>query len=65
MTEEYQEEGIDISSIVLLDSNRILLDTDYTDEMAKNEDSMDSDYDTARKRRVCIRILLHLTISSL
>lgn len=65
MSEEYQEEGIDLFSIVFLHSNRIFPDTDYTDEMVKNEDSMDSDYDTTRKRRVRILSLLHPTISSL
>jgi hypothetical protein len=49
MPEESNDEGKIISNIF---SIREFLEVDYTEDINQNEDSMDSDYDTRRKRKV-------------
>ncbi len=47
--EESNDEGKTISNI---SSIKEFLEIDYTEDINQNEDSMDSDYDTRRKRKV-------------
>jgi len=49
MPEESNDEG---KIILNISSIREFLEVDYTEDINPNEDSMDSDYDTRRKRKV-------------
>ena len=61
MTEENQDEGTKHFHYLFDPLLLTISDADYLDGIVKNEDSMDSDYDTTRKRRVWIFPFSHLS----
>jgi len=52
--EESNDEGKIFSKIYSIIFIWLFLETDYTEDINKNDDSMDSDYNTKRKRKVWI-----------